>query len=307
MTHVLFIADQFSDSPRTQGESHPGGAELTDEAAIAACPWSITCQTFDELQLSFSNYDIIVIGNSATATPEQLDAIASTRRHILFEHDVRICKWRGNFPRALEPLHRFQQKCVCPHRSHRALYDQCLGAIFLTHRQLATFAKNPFYRCEHEIVLGSSLFRESFFERMDGEDLDRNGDVVFGSRNPIKGFKQSLQFCRDQGKEPFIIRGMTPQEVLETFRRSARFVYLPIGLEPAGRMPVEARFFGCEVVANAHVGVAGEAWWRLPQEAALGFLLDGPDRFWRIVEALVSRTFHVSDMVGVESFAPALP
>jgi hypothetical protein len=75
-------------------------------------------------------------------------------------------------------------------------------------------------------------------------------------------------------------------EVLDLMQRSARFVFLPAQLEPAGRMPVEARFLGCEVVTNRHVGVSGEAWWHLPDSRALEALRDAGPRFWRIVQQL---------------------
>ena len=48
-------------------------------------------------------------------------------------------------------------------------------------------------------------------------------------------------------------------------------------------MPVEARFLGCEVVVNRHVGVTGETWWRLPDAQALEVLKDAGPRFWRLV------------------------
>jgi hypothetical protein len=51
-------------------------------------------------------------------------------------------------------------------------------------------------------------------------------------------------------------------------------------------MVVEARLLGCEVVVNDHVGVSGESWWNLPQELAVEFLKDAPNRFWRLVEEL---------------------
>jgi hypothetical protein len=59
-------------------------------------------------------------------------------------------------------------------------------------------------------------------------------------------------------------------------------------MEWAGRMPVEARFLGCNVVINDNVGVAGESWWDLSDDLAYGILKDTPARFWRIVEKLVN-------------------
>ena len=49
---ILFLADQFADSERHKGAGYPGGAELSDAAAIEACPWDITTAKWREIQLS---------------------------------------------------------------------------------------------------------------------------------------------------------------------------------------------------------------------------------------------------------------
>jgi hypothetical protein len=304
MTTVLFIADQFDDASRGAGVSHPGGAELTDRAAIAACPWPVTEVTFGELTLGqLDAHDIHVLGNSSSASREQLAAIAERGRHVLFEHDVRICVWRGNFPVAAEPVHRFKQRCSCPHPFQQRLFRDALGTIFLTHRQRAVFRRNPFWYSPHEAILGCSLFDDDFFERADSRqaDAEREGWWVTGSPSVIKGAKEANAYCETQGITPNVFDDMQPQEVLDALETAHRFVYLPIGLEPAGRMPVEARFLGAEVVVNHHVGVTGESWWRLPNDQALEFLRDAPARFWRIVEGFRHRT-EVVDGQPLERF-----
>jgi hypothetical protein len=305
MTRVLFIADQFDDSARGSGVSHPGGAELTDRAAIEACPWPVTEVTFADLQEhQLDDHDLHVLGNSSRANKGQLAAIAERKRHVLFEHDVRICAWRGNFPVAAEPVHRFKQRCTCPHPFQQRLFRDALGTIFLTHRQRAVFRRNPFWYSPHEAILGCSLFDQAFFDRVDARvaDADRGGGWwVTGSPSVIKGAKEARAYCEAKGVQPNVFDDMQPNEVLDALETADTFVYLPIGLEPAGRMPVEARFLGAEVVVNHHVGVTGESWWRLPDPLALEFLRDAPARFWRIVDAFRKRT-EVVDEQPLERF-----
>lgn len=288
---LLFVADQFADAPRTPNAGHPGGAELTDRAAIAACPVGLDATTFEQLHpADVDGYDLIVVGNSATAAPEHWDAIAATGRHVLFEHDVRICMWRGNFPASPEPIHRMFQRCRCRHRDLREVYQTSRGVVWLTRRQRDTFLANPYFDSPPSEVLGCSLFGERFFETVarfrDDPTRQRKGTVIFGARDRIKGYDEALRYCMRLGLSPLVIRDLDPQEVLETFARSRRFVYLPIGLEPAGRMPVEARFLGCDVVVNDHVGVAGEAWWHADDDEALRYVRRGPQRFWEFVFGL---------------------
>ena len=164
---VLFLTDQLASARRTEAEGHPGGAELTDEAAIEACPWpletalSATCRPRD-----LDGFDIHVVSNLKRATPELLVALASRGRHILFEHDIRICRYSGNWPGAAEKIHRFAQRCFCPFLHLRALYRRARGVIFLTQRQRTAYQANPWYWTPGTI-LGSSLMARSFWERVE--------------------------------------------------------------------------------------------------------------------------------------------
>ncbi len=311
MPRVLFLADQFSDATRTAGEKYPGGAELTDEAAIEACPWPIDTATPAEVSPArLDDYDVHVVGNFETAPPRLIKALAARGRHVLFEHDVRICQWNGNFPSAWEKLHHKAQWCVCPHPNFAPLYQTALATIFLTHRQLAVYQANPFFASHRVSVLGSSLMNDAFFERVervrqDPPDKDIDWAVVF-SRNAIKGYEPALSYCRERGVAPRVIRDLEPDEVLDVLERTRRFVYLPVGLEPAGRMLLEARFLGAEVVSNANAGVAGESWWNLDDERALEVVRDAPQRFWRIVDAWMNEAPQRPDttMLPLGKFVP---
>ncbi len=311
MPRVLFLADQFCDSTRTEGDTHPGGAELTDTAAIERCPWPIECATADEFDPErLGDFDVHVIGNFETAPPSLLRALARSGRHVLFEHDVRICQWNGNFPSAWEKLHRDAQWCVCPHPRFAPLYDSALGTIFLTHRQLGVYRANPFFEPQRTAVLGSSLMNDAFFERVERArtnpaERDIDWAVVY-SRNAIKGYENALAYCREHDVDPFVIKNLEPEEVLDVLERTRRFVYLPIGLEPAGRMLLEARFLGAEVISNPNAGVAGESWWNLEDGQALEVLRDAPHRFWRTIEAWLNEASEIRSSSKVLPLAHAV-
>ncbi len=289
---TLFIADQFADTDRDSENRYPGGAEQTDRAVIEAAPWPVDRVTArDATPALLERYDLHVIGNLARARPELLQALARLGRHVLFEHDLRICRRRGNFPATLDPVHRWLGRCVCPHRRWQPVLASSLGMIFLTTLQLSVYRGNPFFNPPEVRVLGSSVFGRDFFDRVDRVRRAppahvREGSCILQSSHRIKGTRAALRYCRRRGITPYGIRNLAPDEVLDRLERSRRFVFLPTHLEPAGRMPVEARFLGCEVVANAHVGVAGEPWWRLPDDQALEVLRDAGPRFWRLAGEL---------------------
>lgn len=285
---ILFLADQFLEATRDDLSGHPGGAELDDDAAIKASPWPVEparAESFHPTHLR--DFDLHVVANLETAPAELIEGLCEQGRHVLYEHDVRICRWRGNFPGSREYVHKFLQRCICPHQKWRALYQTALGAIFLTQRQMRVFQRNPFFQPPRSAIIGATLMNEAFFERVERVQSDsRERDIeaaILGSGQHIKGTEAAQNFCLKRGVDPFVIRGLEPEEVLDMLERCQTFVYLPEGLEPAGRMLVEARFLGCGVVANAHTGICGELWWNLPDDLALEFVRDAPLRFWRLV------------------------
>lgn len=304
-TQVLFLADQFAAAPRSPTERHPGGAELTDAVAIESCPWRIAarrCVDADPAELS--RYDLIVVANASTASPELLQAVAASRRHVLFEHDLRICRWRGNFPSAPEPCHRWGQRCICPHQRLLGVFESARGVVYLTGLQRAFYHANPWFRPhQREVVLGCSLFGAALLEDVSRRQLPsaRHGAALFASRNAIKGYARARRYCRAHSLAASAFRDLPPDAVWERFRRAEVFVYLPLALEPAGRMPVEARLLGCRVVTNGLLGVAGEPFWSGPAAEALSFLGAAPSRFWRSVEQLMHGSAPASVEVRVGS------
>ena len=288
---ILFVADKFDDEKRDEVSRFPGGAELTDAAVIEVCPFEIKKIKFSDLEISECiKYDITIIGNCKTATKEQLSYISSGKNYILFEHDMRICRYDGDFSRAKkEPIHYFLKRCICPHMNFKKLYRNSMGVIFLTHRQYDVYKKNPFFKIKKARFLESSAFGKSFFKRVEKfrkKNIQKSGTVIFYSPHSFKGYKESREYCIKSGIDPLEISDITPDEVLEVFEKAEQFVYLPVGTEGAGRMPVEARFLGCEVIVNDNVGVSGEAWWNKSDPEAYEFVKDTPDRFWRIVEKI---------------------
>jgi len=296
MTRVLFVSDRLAADPRSDREARPGGAELTDRAAIEACPWPIAVRRFGELEARDLAADVIVVSNAATARPDQLAAIARGGRHVMFEHDVRICRWRGDYPRATEARHRWLHRCGCDVAPWRELVARAHGVVYLTRLQREHYAANPGWRAPgggphagREAVLGSSLFCRATLARLSAPTRGaRSHTAIAWSANRIKGHTIAWDHCRARGWPVRMIRQRSYDETLALLAASERFVHLPLGLEPAGRLPIEARLVGCEVVTDAHVGVTHEPLWTMDRAGALAALEAAPRRFWRVVEALAS-------------------
>jgi hypothetical protein len=286
---VLFVADQFSDTARDSISRYPGGAELTDEAVIQASPWPVERVNITKLRPHhLADFNLHVLGNLHNATQDQCDAFARSGRHVLFEHDYRICLWRGDFEESNSTYHRRFWLCNCRQQKWGGAFKTALGAIFLTHRQLNVYKSNPFVKLPQHVVLGCSVMGEAFFEAVRryqeaGAPAGR-GTCVMYSGHLIKGFQEALQYCRERGIEPRIVRDVSPAEVLCELAAAERLVFLPRWVEPASRLAIEARFLGCDIISNEALGVGGEAWWHAPDEVAFPIVRDAPARFWRAVD-----------------------
>jgi hypothetical protein len=234
---------------------------------------------------ALDRFDLLVLGNLNMATREQCDAIARRRRHVLFEHDYRMCRHRGNHARAR--AHRWLGRCVCREKRFAELFRTALGVVFLTRRQLARYRANPFLRLPSCAVLGCSVMGSRFFEavrKQREQPVAKRGTVVVHSARSFKGFPQALAYCAEHRIEPTIVRDVAPDELLAILARSERLVFLPEWYEPASRLAVEARFLGCEVVTNDRLGVGGEPWWTKPDDVGLEVLGGAAKRFWEIVD-----------------------
>ena len=201
---ALFVADYFVDTDGDSGGTYPGGAEQTDAAVIEACPWPLERVRIRELDAgSLDRFDLVLLGNLNLATEEQCEALASRARHVLFEHDYRMCRYRGDDTN--HRFHRWLGRCLCREKRFKNLFATALGAVFLTRRQLERYRQNPFVRLPPHEVLGCSVMGPEFFETVKSyreRSVEKRGTVVVHSPRPFKGFAQSLDYCARRGIEP---------------------------------------------------------------------------------------------------------
>lgn len=287
---ILFVADQYADVHRDPHHAYPGGAELTDAAVIEAAPDSIVTRTFATMSdADIANASICVVGNAARASKAQVASLATHSKLILFEHDFRICNHRGDMTTRHHWLHNQFEWCTCRNRRTLALMQAARGVIFLTDYQRGFYSRNPWYRSRPYRVLGSSVFDKATIETWRDRDptVDRRYEAAVSfSKHVSKGFAASLARAHEFTPDPLIIRDLPPREVLTALQESKRFIHTPLSPEWAGRLPVEARFMGCEVITNHRVGVTQEAWWKSPDADALHHVASAATRFWKLVGEL---------------------
>ena len=163
------------------------------------------------------------------------------------------------------------------------------GVIFLTEYQRGFYSRNPWYRSRPYRVLGSSVFDTATIDvwRQRDPSVDRPYEAAVSySKHFAKGFADSLERAHTFTSDPLIVKDLPPREVLMAVQRAKRFIHVPRSPEWAGRLPVEARFMGCEVITNHRVGVTQEAWWKDPEQQALNHVASAAVRFWQQVGEL---------------------
>jgi hypothetical protein len=78
------------------------------------------------------------------------------------------------------------------------------------------------------------------------------------------------------------IVGQPRSTVLAAMAKAQWFIHLPLEFESEGRSVVEAVLSGCEVIANANVGITSFPRWRDPAWMAEQTSVAG-ERFWQAV------------------------
>ena len=91
MAKIVFVADLFK-------EDYIGGAELTTEALIEACPYDyikikskdVTIDTLMKNQNAFW-----IFGNFTQFNPQLIPSIVGNMRYAILEYDYKFCRYRS--------------------------------------------------------------------------------------------------------------------------------------------------------------------------------------------------------------------
>jgi glycosyltransferase involved in cell wall biosynthesis len=226
-----------------------GGAELTMAEFQAAAPEGVE---FVERK----DAEVVVIGNCMSMKPADVIAL-SGRRVIRYHHDL------ARLPRGTELLDKYASHIFTSplHRERYGLDGEVIPPALELERfngrspiSVATFSVDSDDPMENYETLA---------------EPPRRGTCSVGSwMNPGKGPHLLREYAEREGEidvygvGPYLPAGpnlvhkgaVEPQRTPEVFARYARFVFLPVAVEPFGRCVVEAWASGCAVVTNELVG-----------------------------------------------------
>ena len=133
----------------------------------------------------------------------------------------------------------------------------------------------------------SAVFGGEFFNKIvplvqSLSSRKKSGWLTLDSESWIKGTDDAKAWLEENGKSYSLIKGLTPDQVLEAMANSEGFICLPRGADVSNRMVTEAKLLGCQIVTNENVQHVGEEWLEHPDvNFTLQWLYNRREVFWK--------------------------
>ena len=228
-----------------------------------------------------------VFGNFAHLNPALIDLFSNSNlSYSVFEHDYKFCRWRS----VERHLTEGGEECRCESEPWGNLierfYLRAKQVWFCSQRHMQRyFDRFPSLKAANCEVL-SAVFGEEFFTKIvpliqSLSSRKKTGWLTLDSDSWIKGTDDAKAWLEENGKSYSLIKGLTPDQVLEAMANSEGFVCLPRGADVSNRMVTEAKLLGCQVVSNENVQHVGEEWLEHPDvNFTLRWLYDRRNVFW---------------------------
>ena len=105
MARVVFVADLFLND-------YVGGAELTTEALVEACPFEFVKYRSREITVETLQHhvnDYWIFGNFSGLNSSLIPSIVGNIRYSVLEYDYKFCKYRS----IEKHLHETGEECNC--------------------------------------------------------------------------------------------------------------------------------------------------------------------------------------------------
>ena len=288
-TEVIFVQDFFS-------KDLVGGAELTSDAIIKACPrplFELHAHSITESMIVKNQYKIWVFGNQTMTPLHLLQKFIDLRiRYYFFEYDFKPCVVRSTKKHEMEtgkcdchntPYGRFMANWMSQARILFWCSDGQMEKFYNLYPYLRGTIKNftqssTFYP---ETILNIRKVRERK-ERGEIEVQDRW--AILDSDSWIKGTEDAVKYCEERNMNYVLLKDLSNEQFLEELAKSKGLVFFPRDMDVGSRITTETKLLGGTPIVNDQVLHATEAWFNKSIPEIEEYLIDGPSRFWRVIE-----------------------
>jgi len=274
-----------------------GGAELSMDALHSSAPVPFAVVKSNQLtkELAETHRDSHwVFGNFSQLDPALIALFSSfSFNYSVYEHDYKFCRWRS----VERHLSEGGEECRCESEPWGKLiekfYLKAQQVWFCSQRHMQRyFDRFPSLKTANCSVL-SAVFGDDFFHKIvpliqSLSSRNKAGWITLDSDSWIKGTNDAKRWLEDNGKSYSLIKGMTPDQVLDAMASAEGFVCLPRGADVSNRMVTEAKLLGCSIVSNGNIQHVGESWLEYEPTNALRWLHNRRNVFWQRTLDIVS-------------------
>ena len=292
MTKVVFVSDLFA-------EQYVGGAELTTQALIEACPFEfvkfnskdVTIETLQKYHQCFW-----IFGNFTQFNLSLIPSMVGNIRYAVLEYDYKFCKYRS-----IEKHKEVTgEECDC----HESKLGKMVSAFLYGADQLFWMSTKqeerylerfPFLEL-HGRVLGS-VFSKDDLRKLEFLRGGRNVApwLVQKSDSWIKGTEDAEDYLIEKGIKYEYFSNLSRADLLNKMFSASGFCFLPKGGDTCPRVVIEAKILGCELKINNNVQMASEAWFSQgTPESMINHLKALPERFWEDIK----RKMDITSTIG---------
>lgn len=289
---VIFVQDFFA-------SELIGGAELTSDAIIKACPvnlFQMHSHSLTEALVKKNKHKTWIFGNQTQVPPHILALFPNLGiRYFFFEYDFKPCVFRSTIKHAMS-----QGKCECHLNAHGKFMSQWMthskGLFWCSQGQ-----KDKFYNLYPELkdtttpnfIQGSTFYSETILNIRKVRERKERGELVVQDRwcildsdSWIKGTSDAVEYCKQNNMSYVLLKNLSNEQFLTELAQSKGLVFFPRDIDVGSRITVECKLLGGQPTLNDFVLVKFEPWFNGTVEEVEQYFLDGPERFWRCVDSV---------------------
>ena len=285
---IYFVSDFFK-------EEYLGGAEICDDEIIRLLQekgHNVVKKKSNLFQIEECKNENIIFSNFTKLSDDIKDRVSKLKNYIIIEHDHKYLNLRNpvNYEFFLSPeeeivnfeFYKNAKAVICQSKKHSQVIQQNL------------LLKNI-------INLGFNFWSEEQINLIKNKKSQKKKYKygILASKNFIKGYEESLKFCKEKNIEPFIIFESDFEEYIDNLSKIEKLIFFPQVLESFSRVFLEAKMLGCSVITNNLVGALSEEWIK---EDPLEYLQNNKNKKIEIIENALSGE-NISFYNGLNSFS----
>ena len=297
MRSIVFVSDFFV-------EHYHGGAELTMQAIMDACPPGhevIKIQSHlltPELVNKYDSSYWILVNFSGCSQESLIEIVVQELDYSIIECDYKYCKYRSSHLHFLKE----NKQCDCQEQRHPGLFVRGLmrrahKVFFMSQGHLDEYLRvfGPKFGNINNFVVQVSTWSQEHLDLLEKlSKTPKNGKwAVLGGASWIK----NQSFCEDKLRSdriPYdVIGGLPYEQFLEKLSQYKGLCFHPLGFDTCPRIVIEARLMGLELDLGELVQHTKDTWWTEAQspEQLSAWLRFRPQSFWKTLGDIERRTY----------------